>query len=129
MSDGLATTKSDVYAFGVVLFEIISGREAIIRTEGMVMKNPERRSLVSIVSSFRTMIKDPYIKFPLFFLRVQFRSLCETMQMLAALRNSPDSMSMSSMKDYIDPNMMDLYPHDCLFKVKDYYCFILFVIT
>jgi hypothetical protein len=26
-------------------------------------------------------------------------------------------MSMSSMKDYIDPNMMDLYPHDCLFKV------------
>ncbi|KAF3450685.1 hypothetical protein FNV43_RR06774 [Rhamnella rubrinervis] len=85
LSDGLATTKSDVYAFGVVLFEIISGREAIIRTEGMVMKNPDRRSLVSI--------------------------------MLAALRNSPDSMSMSGMKDYIDPNMMDLYPRDCLFKV------------
>lgn len=39
------------------------------------------------------------------------------MQMLAALRNSPDSMSMSSMKDYVDPNMMDLYPHDCVFKV------------
>lgn len=38
--------------------------------------------------------------------------------MLAALRNSPDSMSMSSMKDYIDPNMMELYPHDCLFKVN-----------
>lgn len=39
------------------------------------------------------------------------------LQMLTALRSSPDSMSMSSMKDYIDPNMMDLYPHDCLFKV------------
>lgn len=38
--------------------------------------------------------------------------------MLAALRNAPDSMSMSSLKDYIDPNLMDLYPHDCLFKVN-----------
>ena len=51
LSDGLATTKSDVYAFGIVLFEIISGREAITRTEGVAMKNPERRSLASIVSS------------------------------------------------------------------------------
>jgi hypothetical protein len=50
LSDGLATTKSDVYAFGVVLFEIISGKEAIIRTEGTMAKNPERRSLASIVS-------------------------------------------------------------------------------
>lgn len=51
LSDGLATTKSDVYAFGVVLFELISGKEAITRTEGKVLVNPERRSLVSIVSS------------------------------------------------------------------------------
>lgn len=85
LSDGLATTKSDVYAFGVVLFETITGKEAIIRTEGMMTKNPERRSLASI--------------------------------MLAVLRNSPDSLSMSSMKDYIDPNMMNLYPHDCVFKM------------
>nr|POE81884.1 lysm domain receptor-like kinase 3 [Quercus suber] len=68
LSNGLATTKSDVYAYGVVLFELISGKEAIILTEG-------------------------------------------------ALRNSPDSMNMSSMKDYIDPNTMDLYSHDCLFKL------------
>ncbi|KAL1340644.1 hypothetical protein HN51_027005 [Arachis hypogaea] len=85
LSDGLATTKSDVYAFGVVLFEIISGREAIIRTEGTMSKNPDRRSLASV--------------------------------MLAVLRNSPDSVSMSNMRDYIDPNMMDLYPHDCVFKM------------
>ncbi|XP_059640813.1 lysM domain receptor-like kinase 3 isoform X1 [Cornus florida] len=85
LRDGLATKKSDVYAFGAVLFEIISGKEAITRTEGSMMKNPERRSLVSI--------------------------------MLAAIRNSPDSLSMSSMKDHIDPNLMDLYPHDCLFKM------------
>ncbi|PSS07394.1 LysM domain receptor-like kinase [Actinidia chinensis var. chinensis] len=85
LRDGLATVKSDVYAFGVVLFEIISGKEAITRTEGVVKKNSERRSLVSI--------------------------------MLAALRNSPDCMTMSSMKDHIDPNLMDLYPHDCLYKV------------
>lgn len=96
----------------------------------MVMKNPERRSLVSIVSSFKDDDKRSIHKIPFFFfVRVQVQSLCETMQMLAALRNSPDSMSMSSMKDYIDPNMMDLYPHDCLFKVKDYYRFVLFVIT
>ncbi|XP_018453799.2 lysM domain receptor-like kinase 3 isoform X2 [Raphanus sativus] len=85
LSDGLATSKSDVYAFGVVLFEIISGREAVIRTEAMGTKNPERRPLAST--------------------------------MLAALKNSPDSMNMSSLKEFIDPNMMDLYPHDCLFKI------------
>ncbi|THG07507.1 hypothetical protein TEA_010414 [Camellia sinensis var. sinensis] len=85
LRDGLATKKSDVYAFGVVLFEMISGKEAITRTEGSMMKNPDRRSLVSI--------------------------------MLAALRCSPDSTSMSSMKDHIDPNLMDLYPHDCLSKM------------
>ncbi|CAF1712361.1 lysM domain receptor-like kinase 3 isoform X1 [Brassica napus] len=85
LSDGRATSKSDVYAFGVVLFEIISGREAVIRTEAMGTKNPERRPLASI--------------------------------MLAALKNSPDSMNMSSLKEFVDPNMMDLYPHDCLFKI------------
>ncbi|GAB4842305.1 LysM domain receptor-like kinase 3 [Ancistrocladus abbreviatus] len=84
LGEGLATAKSDVYAFGVVMFEIISGKEAVIRTEGMT-KNLERRSLVSI--------------------------------MLAALRNVPDSMSMSNMKDHIDPNLMNLYPHDCVFKM------------
>ncbi|BFG24389.1 hypothetical protein CerSpe_106630 [Prunus speciosa] len=85
LSDGRATTKSDIYAFGVVLFELISGKEAVIRTEGTAAKNSERRSLVSIMQT--------------------------------ALRSAPDSMSMSSLKDCIDPNMMDLYPHDCLFKV------------
>ncbi|CAN8288250.1 unnamed protein product [Cochlearia groenlandica] len=85
LSDGLATLKSDVYAFGVVLFEIVSGREAVIRTEAMGTKNQERRPLASI--------------------------------MLTALKNSPDSMNMSSLKEFIDPNMMDMYPHDCLFKV------------
>ncbi|XVF18391.1 hypothetical protein REPUB_Repub11eG0017500 [Reevesia pubescens] len=54
LSDGLASSESDVYAFGVVLFEIISGKEAIIRTEGTTMKNTERRSLASI---FCTVLK------------------------------------------------------------------------
>ncbi|CAG7867984.1 hypothetical protein BRARA_F00223 [Brassica rapa] len=85
LSDGRATSKSDVYAFGVVLFEIISGREAVIRTEAMGTKNPERRPLAST--------------------------------MLAALKNSPDSMNMTSLKEFVDPNMVDLYPHDCLFKI------------
>lgn len=85
LSDGLATAKSDVYAYGVVLLELISGKEAITRTEGLALKNNERRSLVSIMSS--------------------------------VLRNCPDSMSMSNMKDYIDPNLLDLYPHDCLYKL------------
>ncbi|KAL1538301.1 LysM domain receptor-like kinase 3 [Salvia divinorum] len=78
MRDGLATTKSDVFAFGVVLFEMVSGKEAMTRSA-------ERRSLVSI--------------------------------MVAAMRNSPDSMTMASLKDHVDPNFMDLYPHDCLFKL------------
>ncbi|GKA05685.1 LysM domain receptor-like kinase 3, partial [Tanacetum coccineum] len=48
LRDGLATTKSDVYAFGVLLFELISGKEALTRTEAVVMKNSEKRSLASI---------------------------------------------------------------------------------
>ncbi|KVI05947.1 Concanavalin A-like lectin/glucanase, subgroup, partial [Cynara cardunculus var. scolymus] len=72
LRDGLATTRSDVYAFGVVLFELISGKEAITRTETV---------------------------------------------MLAALKHSSDSMSMSGLKDHIDPNLLDLFPHDCVFKM------------
>ncbi|KAL3511735.1 hypothetical protein ACH5RR_024452 [Cinchona calisaya] len=85
LRDGLATNKSDVYAFGVVLFEMISGKEAITQTQGIEAKSADRRSLASV--------------------------------MLAALRNSPDSMSMSSLREHVDPNLMDLYPHDCLFKM------------
>ncbi|XP_024973383.1 lysM domain receptor-like kinase 3 isoform X2 [Cynara cardunculus var. scolymus] len=85
LRDGLATAKSDVYAFGVVLFEIISGKDAIVRTEAVVTKNSERRSLASV--------------------------------MLAALKNAPESISSSSLRDHVDPNLMDLFPHDCVFKM------------
>ncbi|WZZ47502.1 hypothetical protein YC2023_043761 [Brassica napus] len=53
--------------------------EAVIGTEAVGTKNPERRPLSSI--------------------------------MISALRNSPDSMNMSSLKEFVDPNMMDLYLH------------------
>lgn len=85
LHDGLATSKSDVYAFGVVLFELISGREAISKEEGMATGKSQRRSLTSI--------------------------------MLAALTKCPNSTSMSSLKGYIDPSLMDLYPHDCVYKM------------
>lgn len=49
LHDGQATTKSDVYAFGVVLFELISGKEAIARSKSVVPNTPERRTLVSIM--------------------------------------------------------------------------------
>ncbi|KAL6845594.1 hypothetical protein ACP4OV_025089 [Aristida adscensionis] len=86
LRDGLATTKSDVYALGVVLFELISGKEAITRAEGMGgSSNSERRSLASV--------------------------------MLSALRNCPGSMYMGNLKDCIDRNLRDLYPHDCVYKM------------
>eukprot|EP01018_Ginkgo_biloba_P002110 Gb_06080 [translate_table: standard] len=85
LRDGQATTKSDVYAFGVVLFELISGKEAIAKSKGAVPSTPERRSLISI--------------------------------MLSALRDSPSSMNMNRLKQCIDPNLMDLYPHDCVYKM------------
>lgn len=40
------------------------------------------------------------------------------MQMLAVLKHVPDSMSMSNLRGYIDLNLMDLYPHDCVYKVR-----------
>nr|GEZ74494.1 LysM domain receptor-like kinase 3 [Tanacetum cinerariifolium] len=48
LRDGLATTKSDVYAFGFLIFELISGKKALTRTETIMMKNSEKRSLASI---------------------------------------------------------------------------------
>ncbi|RLM92170.1 hypothetical protein C2845_PM08G25070 [Panicum miliaceum] len=86
LRDGLATTKSDVYAFGVVLFELISGKKAITRAEGMgTSSGSERRSLASV--------------------------------MLTALRKCPSSMYMGNLKDCIDHNLRDLYPHDCVYKM------------
>ncbi|KAJ1285319.1 hypothetical protein BS78_03G270900 [Paspalum vaginatum] len=86
LRDGLATTKSDVYAFGVVLFELISGKEAITRAEGRgASSNSERRSLASV--------------------------------MLTALRKCPSSMYMGNLKDCVDHNLKDLYPHDCVYKM------------
>nr|GEY69504.1 LysM domain receptor-like kinase 3 [Tanacetum cinerariifolium] len=49
LMDGLATTKSDVYAFGVLLFELKSGKEAPTRTKAVMMKNSKIRSLASIL--------------------------------------------------------------------------------
>ena len=86
LRDGLATTKCDVYAFGVVLFELISGKEAITKTDGInAGSNSERRSLASV--------------------------------MLTAVRNCHNPMYLGSLKDCIDPNLMDLYPHDCVYKM------------
>ncbi|XP_020581869.1 lysM domain receptor-like kinase 3 isoform X2 [Phalaenopsis equestris] len=85
LRNGLATSKSDVYAFGVVLFELISGRETISKTEETLTGKFQRRSLASI--------------------------------MLAALKKAPNSTSMASLKEYIDPSLKDLYPHDCVYKM------------
>lgn len=97
MRDGIASNKSDIYAFGVVLFEMVSGKEAMTRSS-------ERRSLVSIVSDAAS--KEQFM----FLIRHALTSV--NFQMVAVLRNSSESM-----KDHVDPNLMNLYPHDCLFKV------------
>jgi hypothetical protein len=42
------------------------------------------------------------------------------MQMVNALRNTPNPMSIESLKGCIDPNLVDLYPRDCLFKIYSF---------
>ncbi|CAM0882790.1 unnamed protein product [Alopecurus aequalis] len=86
LRDGLATAKCDVYAFGVVLFELISGKEAITKADAISAgSNSERRSLASV--------------------------------MLTALRNCHNPTCIGSLKDCIDPNLMELYPHDCMYQM------------
>ena len=43
---GKISPKVDVYAFGVVLYELISGKKAIVKTDEYV---PESRGLVALV--------------------------------------------------------------------------------
>lgn len=50
--DGYATSKSDVYAFGVVLMELIAGQRAILKTESNPdPQSPHSKSLVSVMLS------------------------------------------------------------------------------
>eukprot|EP00250_Pteridium_aquilinum_P012341 c20668_g1_i1 orf=357-2330(-) len=83
--DGIATSKSDVYAFGVVLFELITGKEAISKSKVAMPTTPERRSLTSIV--------------------------------LRALRDCPNPIQMGRLRELVDPNLMDMFPQDCLYKM------------
>ncbi|KAI5072780.1 hypothetical protein GOP47_0012886 [Adiantum capillus-veneris] len=83
--DGIATSKSDVYAFGVVLFELITGKEAIAKSKVTLPTTPERRSLTSI--------------------------------MVRALRESPSFLQMGRLRELADPNLLDMFPHDCLYKM------------
>ncbi|RWW29746.1 hypothetical protein GW17_00005718 [Ensete ventricosum] len=41
-------------------------------------------------------------------------------RMLAALRSSTNSVIMGSLRDYVDPSLMNLYPHDCVYKVSTF---------
>ncbi|KAL4292338.1 hypothetical protein HN51_042626 [Arachis hypogaea] len=93
LGDGLAMTESDVFAFGVVLFEIISGKEAVIQTEGVATNNPDRRSIGICSLVFRTSLA------------------VVSMQMVSILRST------SSLRDNIGPSMMNLYPYDNVFKM------------
>lgn len=59
--------------------------------------------------------KQETIKIELIFLVIFCVNL---FQMLAVLKNCPSSLSMGSLKESIDPNLLDLYPHDCAYKVS-----------
>ncbi|KAH7424234.1 hypothetical protein KP509_12G096100 [Ceratopteris richardii] len=83
--DGIATSKSDIYAFGVVLFELITGREAVSKSKATVPTTPERRSLTSI--------------------------------MMRALRECPNAMQIGQLRALVDPNLLDMFPQDCLYKM------------
>ncbi|TXG68818.1 hypothetical protein EZV62_003753 [Acer yangbiense] len=106
-SDGEATTTKVVGTFGYLAPEYLSDGLATTKSDVYAFGV----MLFEIISGKDAIIRTEGMVTK----NHERRSLASVM--LTVLRNAPDSMSMSSMKDYIDPNMMDLYPHDCLFKL------------
>lgn len=39
------------------------------------------------------------------------------LQMLRAVRECPNPIQMGRLRELVDPNLMDMFPQDCLYKV------------
>ena len=108
---GDVSPKIDVYAFGVVLYELISGKEAIVRTNEYV---PESIGLVALVVYSVLPLLTIYVVWEL--LKWEFTQIL-SIDMIQFEDVLSQSDSEEDLRKLVDPRLGDNCPFDSVRKV------------